>query len=202
MHARIVLASASPRRRDLLREAGLDFEVRPVEVDEDLGGFADPRAAALELARRKAHAGARREVAQRPAERAWVLGADTVVALEAPGGWRLLGKPEDEREARGMLASLSGTRHAVVTGVCAVRVPDLEERAGAELTWVSMRPLSAAEVEAYAASGEWRGKAGGYAIQEQAERFVTRLEEGGLDNVVGLPVSLALALLREAGAPV
>ena len=194
----IVLASASPRRRDLLAEVGLSFEVAPADVPEDLDPFEDPELAALELATRKAREGARRS-----GDGSFVIGADTVVAVPGRAGgsrWRLLGKPADDGEARAMLELLSGTRHAVTTGVCVVRSPDLVSAAAAERTWVSMRPLDAGEIEAYVASGEWRGKAGGYAIQEGAEAFVTSLEEGGFDNVVGLPVALTLRLLREAGA--
>lgn len=195
---RILLASASPRRRELLAQAGLEFEVGPVPVDEDLAEFEDPAQAALELATRKALAAA----AQRAhAGGDWlVIGADTIVAVERAGRWELLGKAADEREADAMLARLSGTRHQVVTGVCVVRTSDLARWSAAERTWVVMRPIRADERAAYVHSGEWRDKAGGYAIQESADRFVTSLEEGGMDNVVGLPVELCLRLLREAGA--
>lgn len=205
--ARVVLASASPRRRDLLRAAGLDFEVRAVEVDETLEVFRDHREAALALAERKGRAAL---AALEPgAEPRWLLAADTVVAVERPGGgpdergWRLLGKPADEGEARGMLELLSGSRHAVTTGIFAARAHGGRsvERSEAETTWVRMRALSQGEVLAYVRSGEWRDKAGGYAIQESADAFVTGLEGGGFDNVVGLPVALALRLLRELGAP-
>lgn len=97
-----------------------------------------------------------------------------------------------------MLRALSGTRHAVVTGVCVVRTPGQLALCEAERTWVTMRAITPAEIEAYVASGEWRDKAGGYAIQESADRFVTALEGGGFDNVVGLPVGLALRLLARA----
>jgi septum formation protein len=100
-----------------------------------------------------------------------------------------------------MLALLSGSRHRVITGVCAVRARDGRVEVGRERTFVTMRVLSAREIDDYVASGEWRDKAGGYAIQESADRFVTRLEEGGFDNVVGLPVRLALDLLARLGAP-
>lgn len=198
----IVLASASPRRSELLRRAGLDFEVEPSAVDEELEEGVEPEAAALMLAERKARAVAERRAGQG----VLVLGADTVVALDGPGGPRLLGKPRDAAEARGMLRALSGSVHRVVTGVCVVaaaslgagRTPRVE--GAVERTWVTMRPLSPGEIEAYVASGEWRDKAGGYAIQESADAFVTGLEEGGFDNVVGLPVGLALALLARAAA--
>jgi septum formation protein len=195
---RVVLASASPRRRELLAAAGVPFEVRPTSTPEDLVEFADPTQAALELARRKARAGLAALGAQ--ASECCVIGADTIVAVLDGAVWRLLGKPEDERDAERMLAALSHSRHQVITGVCVLRGVDGLEWAAAERTWVTMRPIAVEERRAYVASGEWRDKAGGYAIQESADRFVTRLEEGGFDNVVGLPVALTLKLLAEAGA--
>lgn len=194
----VVLASASPRRRELLAAAGVRFELAPVEVDEELSAFQDPAQAALELACRKAQAAAAQRLRRVPQGQALVLGADTVVAVERAGRWELLGKPADEGEAAQMLAALGGTRHQVLTGVCCVRCPDGARAADVERTWVTMRALSAGEVTAYVASGEWRDKAGGYAIQETADRFVTALEEGGFDNVVGLPVELTLRLLDRA----
>lgn len=196
---RIVLASASPRRRQLLAAAGLRFSVRPADVDEDLAAFEDPSNAALELACRKARAGARQLGAA--AAGRWVLGADTIVAVRHGAAWKLLGKPVDAADAAAMLEALSRARHQVITGVCVVRGGDGLECAASERTWVTMRAIAPAERAAYVASGEWRDKAGGYAIQENADRFVTALEEGGFDNVVGLPVGLTLELLRRAGAP-
>jgi septum formation protein len=193
----IVLASASPRRRELLARAGLCFEVLPAEVDESLAPGTLAEAGAVELAERKAKAVHARLA---PGRRAWVLAADTIVALGEGAEERLLGKPADEDEARAMLGSLSGTRHRVITGVC-VADPEGARLVGSETTGVRMRAIDAREVDAYVRSGEWRDKAGGYAIQESADRFVVALEGGGFDNVVGLPVELALALLRRAGAP-
>ncbi len=195
--ARIVLASASPRRRQLLLQAGLVFEVEPAGVDEDLPPGIEPFAAARLLAERKACA-----VALRARPPAFVIGADTVVAVPHEAEHELLGKPASPLEAAGMLRALSGTRHAVVTGVCVVRTEDQAVFVDAERTWVRMRVITPREIDAYVASGEWRDKAGGYAIQESADRFVTALEGGGFDNVVGLPVARTLALLAAAGAPV
>ena len=199
-----MLASASPRRRELLALAGLVFDVRPVDLDEDLGAFTDPEGAALGLATRKARAAAERMEAGEGAR--WIVGADTVVAVPRGERWRLLGKPADQGEARAMLALLSGTRHAVVTGVCVVRLPadagaGGAEAAASERTWVRMRAIEPAELEAYARSGAGLGKAGGYAIQEGADAFVSELSGGGQDNVVGLPVPLTLRLLARLGAP-
>ena len=189
---RLILASASPRRRELLERAGVPFEVEPSAVDEDLAGNPDAEPAAEELALRKAL-----EVVSRHAgEEALVLGADTVVALGEGAGVELLGKPEDEVEARRMLEALSGSRHRVVTGVALVDARDPGRRlVEHERTWVTMRGITPSEIEAYVASGEWRDKAGGYAIQETADAFVVSLEEGGFDNVVGLPVERVRSLL-------
>ncbi len=198
----LVLASASPRRRELLAATGLEFVVAPADVDENLAEFCEPEAAAVELALRKARAAAQswrtsRACGAELAADALVLGADTIVAVPQAGGWVLLGKPEDERDAARMLALLSGSRHLVATGVAVVRAGDGALRTGIERTFVSMREITPAERADYVASGEWQGKAGGYAIQETADRFVVRLEEGGLDNVVGLPVALVQRLLAE-----
>jgi len=195
-HGRLILASASPRRRSLLDAAGLEFEVEPADVDETLTELLEPEVAAVVLARRKAAVVA----ARHGGEAAWVIGADTVVALGEGADLELLGKPQDPVEARRMLEALSGSRHRVVTGVVVVDCRTEGRREAFERTWVGMRPIEEREVEAYVASGEWRDKAGGYAIQENADAFVTRLEEGGFDNVVGLPVERTLALLVEAGA--
>ncbi len=193
---RLILASASPRRRDLLDGAGLEFEIEPSDVSEELEGILEPEDAAARLARRKARAVA----AAHDGETAWVIGADTVVALGEGSAVRLLGKPSGSVEARSMLKGLSGSRHRVVTGVAVVDCARGELFESWERTWVVMRPILEAEVTAYVESGEWRGKAGGYAIQENADAFVTSLEEGGFDNVVGLPVGRTLELLRRAGA--
>lgn len=193
---RLILASASPRRRELLRAAGLDFDVEPSGTEERFDPALTPEALAESLARQKARAVA----AAHAGESALVIGSDTVVAVDLADGPRLLGKPEDESEARAMLQLLSATRHRVVTGVCVTDAASGESLSAHERTFVSMRTISSAEVEAYVASQEWRDKAGGYAIQENADAFVTGLEEGGFDNVVGLPVALTLELLRRAGA--
>ncbi|MFT7679165.1 MAG: septum formation protein [Planctomycetota bacterium] len=201
MSARLILGSASPRRQSLLAQAGLAFDVEPAHVDEDLVGLAPdgsswearPDLAAQSLAERKA-----RCVAERHAGAdSWVIGSDTVVAA----GGRLLGKPEHEAEAAEMLRILVQGRHQVVTGVCVVRCSDGALESAWERTWVSMQPLDEPAVQAYVATGEWRGKAGGYAIQETADSFVTSLEEGGFDNVVGLPVALTLSLLERLAGP-
>jgi len=185
----LVLASASPRRRELLERTGLAFTIEVSSAPEDLHPLTPPEEAALELAERKARAVAHRL----GAGDVLVLAADTIVAV----GARMLAKAGDEREAGEMLRTLSGTRHRVITGVCALRTHDLALARGFERTFVTMRTITDSEIAAYVASGEWQDKAGAYAIQESADRFVTSLEEGGFDNVVGLPVALALRLLAE-----
>lgn len=191
-----MLASASPRRRELLAAAGWEFEVICGDADETPPEGAVAEQVAVVLAERKAR-GVAQELGD---ETALVIGADTVVALDdGAGGTALLGKPADANEARAMLQALSGSRHRVVTGVCVLEHPAGRARTAWERTWVSMRPISEEEIRAYVASGEWRDKAGGYAIQETADAFVTSLEEGGRDNVIGLPVALTARLLREAG---
>lgn len=191
---RVVLASASPRRSALLGAAGLVFSVDPAHVAEDVPPGTAPVAAARLLAERKA-----RCVAARTTPPALVLGADTIVAVPVTGGFQLLGKPEDEHDAARMLRLLSGTRHLVVTGLCVAEAGSVALHVEHEETHVTMRALTPADIAAYVQSGEWRDKAGGYAIQERAEAFVTALEGGGFDNVVGLPVARALGLLAAAG---
>ncbi len=157
-------------------------------MDESLPSGIEPERAAELLAERKARAVA----ALHGGEALLVVGADTLVVV---GEAELLGKPPDAAGARAMLELLSGSRHRVITGVAVVRTPDGAARVSHETTWVTMRRLSPREIQDYVASGEWRDKAGGYAIQESADAFVTGLEGGGFDNVVGLPVGLTRELL-------
>ncbi len=176
---------------------GLEISVVTADVDESFLPELDPGPIAAELAERKACAvsGLTLEDAR------WVLGGDTLVVVDDPAGGlpTYLGKPGTPEEARAMLASLSGTTHRVVTGVAALRLEDGKVISAAETTFVTMRPIREAELDAYVATGEWEGKAGGYAIQESADQFVEQLAGGGFDNVVGLPVELALRLLRSLG---
>ena len=193
---RILLASASPRRRELLGRAGVSFEIEPADVDEKTEET-DPVFVARMLAERKA-----RKIASLHSgeEDLLVLGADTVVGVSLDGGQRLLGKPVGEEEARFMLRTLSGVAQDVVTGICCIRCGDQRMEIDHERTRVHMRPITQPEIDAYVESGEWRGKAGGYAIQETADRFVTHLEEGSFENVVGLPIERTKELLRRLGA--
>jgi septum formation protein len=188
MTAPLVLASASPRRLDLLRQVGLEPErVARADVDESpLKGEA-PRQLAVRLALAKAEAAAASEPSS------YVIGADTVVAL----GRRVFGKPEDEAEARRMLSLLSGRAHRVLTGV-AVRAPDGRTAWRLSETRLRWKRLSAAEIGALLESGEWRGVAGGYRIQGRAAGFTLDLQ-GSYSGVVGLPLYETLALLEGLG---
>ncbi|MBK6941117.1 MAG: septum formation protein Maf [Planctomycetes bacterium] len=172
----IVLASASERRKSILHRLGFAYRIDPADIDETPTPGASPREVAMRLAREKARTVAARTRA------GTVIGADTVVATRAG----LLGKPEDAAQARRFLEILADSTHEVITGLALVRAGTGLERVSATTTRVTMRALTAAEIDAYVASGEPFGKAGGYAIQENADRFVTRLD-GSFDNVVGFP---------------
>lgn len=185
----IVLASASPRRRELLREIVPEFEVLVAPVDEEAMTVPDP----WETAERLALAKARGVAALRPGAR--VIGGDTVVAYSpAEGSYVQLAKPQDDADAVRMLRALAGREHVVVTGV-AIISPE-GETTFTETTTVVFHPLSDAEILDYVATGEAVDKAGAYGIQGRAKAFVARLE-GSWSNVVGLPMEkLALALAR------
>jgi septum formation protein len=185
----LVLASASPRRLDLLARIGVVPDaVSPTDTDETPRKGEVPRRLAARLAAVKAAAAA---AASPPG--ALVLAADTVVGL----GRRALPKAETEDEARRCLEMLSGRRHQVATGV-ALLLPDGRLRQRLALTAVAFQRLTAAQIEDYVSRGEWRGKAGGYAIQGRAECFV-RFLSGSHSNVVGLPLFETAQLLRGAG---
>jgi septum formation protein len=179
----ITLASRSPRRAELLKAAGIPFTVRAAEVDETPRANEDAQEYVLRLAREKAEAIS-------AADDEIVLAADTTVVLAG----RIMGKPFDPREAAEMLGSLAGQRHEVITGICLKRssrvIPDIA------ITAVWFAPLSEAEIADYVASGEPMDKAGAYAIQGLAAKFIQRID-GSYSNVVGLPVALVYARLCE-----
>jgi septum formation protein len=212
----LVLASASPRRQELLRNAGVPFTVQPADIDETPRDGEAPKDCAERLAREKALAVS----ATRP--RDYVLGADTVVVVNGI----ILGKPTDADDAARMLRFLSGRKHEVITGVClvapvassqlpvtsetntqAVRLPDtVSERlatrsrqltTASETTLVTMCALADDDIREYIATGEPMDKAGAYAIQGMASRWIPRIE-GDYSNVVGLPVALVWRMLRES----
>ena len=185
----MILGSASPRRRDLLAQIGVIADaVRPADIDETPDPQELPRPYAERLAREKAQA------IPRTADEI-VLSADTVVAA----GRRILGKPTDEGEAAEFLLLLSGRRHRVITSV-ALRTSDGLRQRTVE-TAVKLKRLSGDELSAYLRSGEWRGKAGGYAIQGIGSAFVPWIS-GSYTNVVGLPLTETANLLKGAGYPV
>jgi septum formation protein len=201
----LVLASASPRRQDLLRNAGISFAVQPADVNETpLKGEA-PHECAERLAREKALA------VWRNRQHDAVLGADTIVVVDET----IMGKPVDAEDAARMLRMLSGREHRVITGVCLIKpvpstpypvpsrtssTPDENRnenlRVGAETTLVTMSEISDKEILDYVATGEPMDKAGAYAIQGIASRWIPRIE-GDYSNVVGLPVALVYRMLRD-----
>lgn len=183
----IVLASASPRRAELLRAAGIDFQVIVANVDETLHPGEPPEAYAVRVAAAKA------EAVRVQAHGRAVLGADTVVVVDE----HILGKPADAADARRMLALLSGRAHDVLTAVV-VLPPDGGSHREVERTVVEFAALTTDEISWYVASGEPMDKAGAYAIQGLASRFVTRIA-GSYSNVVGLPVARVYQMLRRAG---
>jgi septum formation protein len=187
---RLVLASASPRRLDLLARIGETPEaVLPADIDESVLRGELPRQHAQRLAREKAEAVA----AKKPD--ALVLAADTVVAV----GRRILPKVEDEATLRDCMKLLSGRRHRVLTGV-ALAIPGTGVRERLVETMIAMKRLSEEEIAYYASHGEWRGKAGGYALQGYGEVYVRHIA-GSYSNVVGLPLAETRVLLKSAGYP-
>jgi septum formation protein len=187
---RLVLASASPRRLDLLARIGVTPDtVLPPDIDESVPKGELPRQHALRLAREKAGAVALKE------PEALVLAADTVVAV----GRRILPKVEDEATLRACMKLLSGRRHRVLTGV-AVAIPGKGIRERLVETMIAMKRLSTQEIDYYASHGEWRGKAGGYALQGYGEVYVRHIA-GSYSNVVGLPLAETRVLLKSAGYP-
>lgn len=184
----VILASASPRRAELLAAAGIPFDVRPADVDETVAAGEAPEAYVRRLAEDKARA-----VAQQHPGRL-VVAADTTVVVDG----EIFGKPADTADAVRMLRRLSGRSHVVLTGVC-VCGPG-QQASAVDRTVVAFAPMSDGEIDAYVRSGEPMDKAGAYAIQGLASRYVTRIE-GSYSNVVGLPVAVVFRLLLQGDAP-
>ena len=187
----LVLASNSPRRRELLAQAGFSFTVHPAEIPEDPHTGEDPLAYVLRLARAKAQAVF--AAIDRQEEDRIVLGADTTVTIDN----QILGKPADAADAARMLRLLSGRTHRVLTGVALRTASGIE--VAAEMTGVRFYTLSEAEIAAYVATGEPMDKAGAYAIQGRAARWIPRIT-GDYSNVVGLPLALVSTMLEAAQA--
>jgi len=181
----LVLASASPRRHELLADAGWSFDVSAPDIDETPRSGEEPLAYCERLAREKARAGADGR------ERGSVLAGDTTVLVDG----EILGKPEDGGEAWRMLRRLSGRTHEVASAVGWLHLPSGRLLSGVAVSEVSFDALDDAVVERYVEGGEWRGKAGGYALQGEAGAFA-RLVSGARDTVVGMPMDLVRELLR------
>ena len=186
---KLILASTSPRRAEILHDAGFSFVVVASAVDETPLPGESPTALVQRLADAKAELAAARAVGP-----AIILAADTVVTLEG----HIFGKPRSSDDARHMLEALSGRTHAVLTGVTLIRLPDAERRSFVESTLVHFAQLSSEEVTRYLATGEPHDKAGAYAIQGHAGRYIPRIE-GDYFNVVGLPLARVTQALAELG---
>lgn len=189
---KLILASASPRRAEILRNAGFDFEIMPTEVDESVR----PRESAAEYVRRlaegKARAAAQKLVAKFRRDSAIIIAADTTVVLDE----KILGKPASADDARSTLRRLSGKTHDVLTGLAVLPLRDTGIRLGVESTRVTFARMTEQEIEDYVASGEPFDKAGAYAIQGRCGRFITRIE-GCYFNVMGLPLARLYSILCE-----
>lgn len=179
---RLILASASPQRRQLLAALGLRFDVAPTDVEELSAG--DPAEVVLENAHRKAGAAA--------TEGSLVIGCDTDVALDG----QLLGKPGDEQQAAEYLAGLAGREHQVLSGLVLVGPGSEESRDSVAVSRVVFRDLTEDEIRSYVASGEWRGRAGGYAVQGLGATLIDAVH-GDISNVIGLPIGALLGLAPE-----
>ncbi len=186
---KLILASASPRRAQILRDAGISFSVLSSAVDETPYPNETPQQVVQRLANAKAEL-----VAARTVGPAILVAADTVVVLDG----QILGKPRSTEDARRMLQLFSGRTHSVVTGVSLIRLPEMERRQFIETTLVTFAPLSSADISRYLATDEPYDKAGAYAIQGHAGRYIPRIE-GCYFNVVGLPLARLVATLEELG---
>ena len=190
--SRIILASASPRRQELLAQVGIEFDVMPSNVEESPLDGETPPEHATRLAAEKA-----RDVAGRVEKDAarWVIGSDTIVVIDGV----VLGKPEDKEDAARMLRQLSGREHRVMTGYCIVNSATGEELDGVAETKVKVKPLIDDEIEGYVSSGEPMDKAGAYAIQGLGAFMIEEIH-GSYSNVVGLPVCQVVEDLERLGA--
>jgi septum formation protein len=186
---RLILASASPRRAQILHDAGISFSVLSAAIDETPFPGETPQQIVQRLADAKAEL-----VAARAVGPAILIAADTVVVLDG----QILGKPRSTDEARRMLQLFSGRTHSVITAVSLIRLPEMDRRRFVEITLVQFAPLSRDEISRYLATEEPYDKAGAYAIQGRAGRYIPRIE-GCYFNVVGLPLARLIAALQELG---
>ena len=185
----LILASSSPRRQEILRSAGVKFEVIPSEVDENFSPGEPFEEQVVRLARMKAL-----KATEKHKDR-WVLAADTIVVIDR----KILGKPRDRREAEEMLQLLSDREHRVITGYCLMQASSRRSREGKVITRVRFQALSSEEIRWYLNTGEPFDKAGGYAIQGKAA-FMVKEINGSYTNVVGLPLTEVVEALKELGA--
>lgn len=185
---KLVLASASPRRRELLLSIGLDFEALPSTIEERRGAAEEPESYVLRLSREKAE-----EVAARRPE-AWVIGADTTVYIDD----RILEKPSDQADATRMLRTISGREHTVFTGITLLGPSASHRESRVVSTQVTMIGLSDEEIAWYVGTGEPMDKAGAYAVQGVGAMFISSIN-GNYTNVVGLPLSVLFDMMRRAG---
>jgi septum formation protein len=185
----LVLASASPRRKELLTQAGYEYKVIPANIPEERHPNEDPNTFVTRLAQEKAQAIFDQLARTSPIEKVLVLGADTIVVTPE----KILGKPQDPEDAARMLRLLSGRTHQVITGVCFIAKQHTQ--VATETTVVTMREITEAEIVAYVASGEPMDKAGAYAIQGYAARWIPRIE-GCYFNVVGLPIARVAEMIE------
>lgn len=188
MSFELILASASPRRRELLASLGIGFRVVPPEVEEPPNTYLTPRAFVLEMAQRKA------EVVATIHTHAWVIGADTIVVIDG----EVLGKPRDRADAKRMLTLLADREHLVLTGYCLINKGEAKAISGVEETVVKIGALEQEDIEWYINTGEPFDKAGGYAIQGRGA-FMVDWIHGSFTNVVGLPLNQLVRIFKEAG---
>jgi septum formation protein len=186
---KLILASASPRRAQILRDAGISFSIMSSAIDETPYPQEMPEQMVQRLADAKAEL-----VAARAVGPAILVAADTVVVVEG----QILGKPRSTEDARRMLELFSGRTHSVVTGVSLIRLPEIQRRQFVETTLVTFLPLSPDEISRYLSTDEPHDKAGAYAIQGHAGRYIPRIE-GCYFNVVGLPLARLVEMLRDLG---
>jgi len=182
----LILASTSPRRRQLMREYGYEFEIvaPPDDESDDLSSGDSPAELAQAISQFKARS------AQSLVDQGMILSGDTIVALSG----RIYGKPADRKDARTIIEALSGTTHDVITGVTLLDAATDNAIVRHDSTAITMKPLSSEEVEAYLDTNAWEGKAGAYGIQDYGDAFVTRIE-GSFTNVVGFPMELVTRML-------
>jgi septum formation protein len=189
---KLILASASPRRAQILRDAGLRFEIASANISERRNSGEAARTMTRRLAFAKAHAAAKRF--RELASEAIIIGADTTVELNG----EILGKPKSPEAARGMLRKLSGKTHRVITSVAVIRLPDHAEKIVTEVTRIRFSPLTAAQIREYVATGEPLDKAGAYGVQGIGGRYIEKIE-GCYFNVVGLPLARVYQMLIDLG---